>query len=345
MQLTISSLHKRYPGVAALDGVDLDIRSGELVALLGPSGSGKTTLLRVIAGLLHADAGRVLFGENDATGLSLRERNVGFVFQHYALFRHMTVAENIAFGLRSRPRAKRPDKASIARRVQELLQLVQLPEHGGRYPDQLSGGQKQRIALARALAIDPAVLLLDEPFGALDAKVRIELRRWLRKLHEQTGQTTLFVTHDQEEALELADRVVVMRAGKVEQVGTPEEIYRTPASPYVFEFIGRANVLHGQVKNGRFCTAELSLDAGGVEEGPARLYVRPHDVQLAAPSAQTLSLQVRGVQRLGGRITADFEVNGQAFELETLDTGNVALVPGGQVTVRLARYRVFPQAD
>ncbi|HQX92893.1 MAG TPA: ATP-binding cassette domain-containing protein, partial [Thermomonas sp.] len=198
MQLTISSLHKRYPGVAALDGVDLDIRSGELVALLGPSGSGKTTLLRVIAGLLHADAGRVLFGENDATGLSLRERNVGFVFQHYALFRHMTVADNIAFGLRSRPRARRPDKASIARRVQELLQLVQLPEHGGRYPDQLSGGQKQRIALARALAIDPAVLLLDEPFGALDAKVRIELRRWLRKLHEQTGQTTLFVTHDQE---------------------------------------------------------------------------------------------------------------------------------------------------
>ena len=331
--------------MAALDGVNLDIRSGELVALLGPSGSGKTTLLRVIAGLLHADAGRVLFGDNDATQLSLRERNVGFVFQHYALFRQMTVAENIAFGLRSRPRAKRPDKASIARRVQELLQLVQLPEHGERYPDQLSGGQKQRIALARALAIDPAVLLLDEPFGALDAKVRVELRRWLRKLHEQTGQTTLFVTHDQEEALELADRVVVMRAGKVEQVGTPEEIYRTPASPYVFEFIGRANVLHGQVKNGRFCTAELSLDAGGVEEGPARLYVRPHDVQLAAPSAQTLSLQVRGVQRLGGRITADFEVNGQAFELETLDTGNVALVPGGQVTVRLARYRVFPQAD
>lgn len=342
MQLTISSLHKRYPGVAALDGVDLDIRSGELVALLGPSGSGKTTLLRVIAGLLHADAGRVLFGENDATGLSLRERNVGFVFQHYALFRHMTVAENIAFGLRSRPRAKRPDKASIARRVQELLQLVQLPEHGGRYPDQLSGGQKQRIALARALAIDPAVLLLDEPFGALDAKVRIELRRWLRKLHEQTGQTTLFVTHDQEEALELADRVVVMRAGKVEQVGTPDAIYRSPVSPYVFEFIGRANVLHGQVINGRFCAAGVTLDAGGVVDGPARLYARPHDVQLAAPGADTLSLQVRGVQRLGGRLTAEFALGGQALELETLDTAAVPLLPGEHVTARVARYRVFP---
>ena len=341
MQLTISSLHKRYPGVAALDGVDLDIRSGELVALLGPSGSGKTTLLRVIAGLLHADAGRVLFGDDDATQLSLRERNVGFVFQHYALFRHMTVAENIAFGLRSRPRAKRPDKATIKRRVEELLQLVQLPEYGGRYPDQLSGGQKQRIALARALAIDPAVLLLDEPFGALDAKVRVELRRWLRKLHEQTGQTTLFVTHDQEEALELADRVVVMRAGKVEQVGTPDAIYRAPVSPYVFEFIGRANVLHGQVKHGRFCTAGLSLEASGIEDGPARLYARPHDVQLTAPNAESLSLQVRGVQRLGGRITADFEVGGQTLELEALDTDAVPLVPGEHLAVRLARYRIF----
>jgi sulfate transport system ATP-binding protein len=231
MQLHLQGLTKHYPGVAALDGIDLDIASGELVALLGPSGSGKTTLLRVIGGLLHADQGRVLFDDIDATRLSLRERNVGFVFQHYALFRHMTVAENIAFGLRSRPRARRPDKATINKRVQELLQLVQLPEHGGRYPDQLSGGQKQRIALARALAIDPSVLLLDEPFGALDAKVRVELRRWLRKLHERTGQTTLFVTHDQDEALELADRVVVMRAGKVEQVGTPDQIYHARHRP------------------------------------------------------------------------------------------------------------------
>ena len=215
MQLHIRSLSKRYPGVAALDSVDLDIASGELIALLGPSGSGKTTLLRIVAGLLSPDTGRVLFGERDATRLSLRERNVGFVFQHYALFRHMTVADNIAFGLQCRPRAQRPPRAEIARRVEELLGLIQLPELGGRYPDQLSGGQKQRVALARALAIDPGVLLLDEPFGALDAKVRVELRRWLRKLHERTGQTTLFVTHDQEEALELADRVVVMRHGQI----------------------------------------------------------------------------------------------------------------------------------
>ncbi|HEY5781279.1 MAG TPA: ATP-binding cassette domain-containing protein, partial [Lysobacter sp.] len=201
MELHIRQLSKRYDRVAALDHVDLDVASGELVALLGPSGSGKTTLLRVIAGLLHPDDGRVLFGQDDATRLSLRERNVGFVFQHYALFKHMTVAENIAFGLRSRPRGRRPDKATIARRVQELLTLIQLPDFGNRYPEQLSGGQKQRVALARALAIDPKVLLLDEPFGALDAKVRVELRRWLRDLHEQTGQTTLFVTHDQEEAL------------------------------------------------------------------------------------------------------------------------------------------------
>jgi len=348
MQLKISSLTKQYPGVAALDGIDLDIRSGELVALLGPSGSGKTTLLRVIAGLLHADRGRVLFGDVDATRLSLRERNVGFVFQHYALFRHMTVAENIAFGLRSRPRPRRPDKATIARRVQELLQLVQLPEHGGRYPDQLSGGQKQRIVLARALAIDPSVLLLDEPFGALDAKVRVELRRWLRKLHEQTGQTTLFVTHDQEEALELADRVVVMRQGKVEQVGTPDEIYHAPASPYVFEFIGRANVLEGRVEQGRFHSGALKLDAAGTQDGLARLYVRPHDlVQADAGGGGALSASVCGVQRLGGRINSELQVAGQErlLELETFDAGGAqVLAVGDALHLRPARYRVYPVA-
>ncbi|HJW47457.1 MAG TPA: sulfate ABC transporter ATP-binding protein, partial [Lysobacter sp.] len=252
MDLHIRQLSKRYHDVAALEAVDLDIASGELVALLGPSGSGKTTLLRVIGGLLHADRGQVLFGDKDATRLSLRERNVGFVFQHYALFKHMTVAENIAFGLRSRPRSRRPDKATIARRVEELLGLIQLPEMGSRTPDELSGGQRQRVALARALAIDPTVLLLDDPFGALDAKVRVELRRWLRRLHEQTGQTTLFVTHDQEEALELADRVVVLRQGRIEQIGTPDEIYSAPASEYVFDFIGRANAIEGRVNGGEF---------------------------------------------------------------------------------------------
>ncbi|RZA18386.1 MAG: sulfate/molybdate ABC transporter ATP-binding protein [Lysobacteraceae bacterium] len=348
MQLKISSLGKHYPGVAALDGIDLDIASGELVALLGPSGSGKTTLLRVIAGLLHADSGRVLFGDVDATRMSLRERNVGFVFQHYALFRHMTVAENIAFGLRSRPRARRPDKRAIATRVQELLQLVQLPEHGSRYPDQLSGGQKQRIALARALAIDPSVLLLDEPFGALDAKVRIELRRWLRRLHEQTGQTTLFVTHDQEEALELADRVVVMRQGRVEQVGTPDEIYHAPASPYVFEFIGRANVLGGRVAAGRFIQGDLQLDAQGAPDGPARLYLRPHDLVPADPGPGTLPARVRSVLRLAGRVTSELEIAGQArlLEQEGMDVGGAPVSsPGDQVHVRPTRYRVFPHRD
>ena len=348
MELQLRNLSKQYPGVAALDDVDLDIASGELVALLGPSGSGKTTLLRVIAGLLHADKGRVLFGETDATRLSLRERNVGFVFQHYALFRHMTVAENIGFGLRSRPRARRPDKATISKRVQELLQLVQLPEHGGRYPDQLSGGQKQRIALARALAIDPSVLLLDEPFGALDAKVRVELRRWLRKLHERTGQTTLFVTHDQDEALELADRVVVMRAGKVEQVGTPDQIYNAPATPYVFEFIGRANVLEGRVEQGRFQSGALQLDAADTQDGPARLYVRPHDLVLSEPGSGALPARVRGVLRLGGRVTSELEIAGHTrlLEQETFDAGAApGLSVGEAVHLRPARYRVFAHAE
>ena len=344
MELQLRNLNKRYPGVAALDDVDLDIASGELVALLGPSGSGKTTLLRVIAGLLHADGGAVRFGDVDATRLSLRERNVGFVFQHYALFRHMSVAENIAFGLRSRPRRTRPDKATIARRVQELLQLIQLPELGGRYPEQLSGGQKQRVALARALAIEPSVLLLDEPFGALDAKVRVELRRWLRKLHEQTGQTTLFVTHDQEEALELADRVVVMRDGRVEQVGTPAQVYREPASPYVFEFIGRANALAGAARGGRFEARNLRFAADGVADGAARLYVRPHDLALAEGNAG-FPARVRALHRLADRITVELMVEGQerALELDLVDRPDLQVpAVGAEVRVQALRCRVFP---
>lgn len=344
MELQLRNLAKRYPGVAALDAVDLDIASGELVALLGPSGSGKTTLLRVIAGLLDADTGSVRFGDVDATKLSLRERNVGFVFQHYALFRHMTVAENIAFGLRSRPRRTRPDKATIARRVQELLQLIQLPELGGRYPEQLSGGQKQRVALARALAIEPSVLLLDEPFGALDAKVRVELRRWLRKLHEQTGQTTLFVTHDQEEAMELADRVVVMREGRIEQVGTPGEIYREPASPYVFDFIGRANVLAGEVRNGRFGARNVDVDAGGIADGAARLYLRPHDLVLADGDAG-IPAQVRATHRLADRITLELAVAAQerTLELDLVDRAGIRMPAiGDELRVQALRYRVFP---
>ncbi len=346
MDLYIDGIGKRYAGTAALDAVDLHVRSGELVALLGPSGSGKTTLLRVIAGLLRPDSGRLLFGERDATRLSLRERNVGFVFQHYALFRHMTVAENIAFGLRSRPRKRRPDKAAIAARVQELLRLIQLPELGGRYPEQLSGGQKQRVALARALAIDPTVLLLDEPFGALDAKVRVELRRWLRRLHEQTGQTTLFVTHDQEEALELADRVVVLKDGRIEQVGTPEEIYGAPASAYVFDFIGRANAFDGQAEGGafRFDGHALQLPVPAELHGPARLMVRPHDLAVVAAD-EGLPARVLASHRLADRITLEREVAGQSrpFEGDLVAAPDVGVPPvDGVVGLRPLRFRAFP---
>lgn len=348
MDLKIRQLSKHYANVAALDAVDLDVASGELVALLGPSGSGKTTLLRVIAGLLDPDHGRVLFGEDDATRLSLRERNVGFVFQHYALFKHMTVAENIAFGLRSRPRRRRPDKATIARRVDELLKLVQLPEFGGRYPEQLSGGQKQRIALARALAIDPTVLLLDEPFGALDAKVRVELRRWLRRLHEQTGQTTLFVTHDQEEALELADRVVVLKDGRIEQVGTPDDIYREPASAFVFDFIGRANVLEGRIESGAFVAdgQDLRLPAESGAAGKAQLYVRPHDATVM-PADTGLRTEVIAVQRRADRVTLELRIDGQArpFELDwPIAAETVPPEVGSRLGLEPRRYRIFADA-
>ncbi|WP_457096199.1 sulfate/molybdate ABC transporter ATP-binding protein [Lysobacter sp. P5_B9] len=353
MDLHIRQLSKRYTDVAALDAVDLDIASGELVALLGPSGSGKTTLLRVIAGLLHADSGQVLFGDTDATRLSLRERNVGFVFQHYALFKHMTVAENVAFGLRSRPRSKRPDKATIARRVEELLTLIQLAELGERYPEQLSGGQRQRVALARALAIDPTVLLLDEPFGALDAKVRVDLRRWLRRLHEQTGQTTLFVTHDQEEALELADRVVVLREGRIEQVGTPHEIYSAPASEYVFDFIGRANAVEGRFDGGNFVAIghelRLPIEGGAPLAGstqPARLYVRPHDLAIV-PTDEGWSARVAAAHRLADRITLELDVEHQPrpLELDFAATPDVEIPAVGQtVAVAPLRYRVYPSA-
>ena len=351
MQLHLQGLTKRYPGVAALDGVDLDIASGELVALLGPSGSGKTTLLRVVAGLLDPDQGRVLFADTDATRLSLRERNVGFVFQHYALFRHMTVAENIAFGLRSRPRARRPAKADIAKRVQELLGLIQLPELGGRYPDQLSGGQKQRVALARALAIDPSVLLLDEPFGALDAKVRVELRRWLRRLHDQTGQTTVFVTHDQEEALELADRVVVMRAGRIEQVGTPAEIYETPASAYVFDFIGRGNALDGAVRDGVFSTADgvAVFAAPGCADGPVVAHLRPHELEPRADgdaAGEGIRARVLASHRRADRITIDLAVgeHPKPFEWDMIATpGLVPPSPGQALRLQPSRVRFYPR--
>ena len=283
MDITIRSVRKSFAAFPALAGVDLDIQSGELIALLGPSGSGKTTLLRALAGLEPIDGGEIRFGATDATHLSVQERRVGFVFQHYALFKHMTVEDNIGFGLAVRKGADKPDKAAIRQRAQELLDLVQLSGLGKRYPAQLSGGQKQRVALARALAIEPRVLLLDEPFGALDAKVRKDLRRWLRELHDKTGVTTVFVTHDQEEALELADRVVVMNRGRIEQEGTSEEVFDHPANSFVLDFLGNVNVFHGRVEGGRAFLGGLEVDYPEYphhEARSAKAYVRPHELDI-----------------------------------------------------------------
>ncbi|WP_332821035.1 sulfate/molybdate ABC transporter ATP-binding protein, partial [Pseudomonas sp.] len=244
MSIAISHVSKQFNAFKALNDINLNIHSGELVALLGPSGCGKTTLLRIIAGLETPDSGSIQFHGEDVSRYDVRERNVGFVFQHYALFRHMTVFDNVAFGLRMKPRKQRLPEAQIRRKVHDLLDLVQLDWLAERYPEQLSGGQRQRIALARALAVEPKVLLLDEPFGALDAKVRKELRRWLARLHEEVHLTSVFVTHDQEEAMEVADRIVVMNKGVIEQVGGPGEVYEQPASDFVYHFLGDANRLY-----------------------------------------------------------------------------------------------------
>ena len=283
MSIEIRNISKQFGDFHALRNIDLDIASGELLALLGPSGCGKTTLLRIIAGLETADQGSILFSGSDTTDVHVRERNVGFVFQHYALFRHMTVFENVAFGLRVKPRAHRPSDASIKEKVHELLNLVQLDWLSDRYPAQLSGGQRQRIALARALAVEPKVLLLDEPFGALDAKVRKELRRWLRRLHDELHVTSIFVTHDQEEALEVSDRVVLMNQGRIEQSGSPQEVWDHPASPFVYGFLGDVNLFHGRADHGQIHIEGMRLDApehADAKDVPASAYVRPHDLDV-----------------------------------------------------------------
>jgi sulfate transport system ATP-binding protein len=272
MSIEVRNLSKRFGATVVCDDLNLDIPAGELVALLGPSGSGKTTLLRIIAGLEVPDSGSVLFHGEDATGADVRDRQVGFVFQHYALFGHMTIFENVAFGLRVRPRAVRPSEAVIRAKVTELLKLVQLDWIADRHPHQLSGGQRQRIALARALAVEPKVLLLDEPFGALDAKVRKELRRWLRRLHDEMHVTSVFVTHDQEEAMEVADRIVVMNRGRIEQDGPPDEVYDHPATPFVLQFLGDVNLFHGR------------LGAGSGKAGDVS-FVRPHELDVVAAAA------------------------------------------------------------
>ncbi len=283
MSIEVRNVTKRFGDFVAVDDVSLHVPSGELVALLGPSGSGKTSLLRIIAGLERPEAGRVLFEGEDATARDPRHRGVGFVFQHYALFRHMSVFENVAFGLRVRPRATRPGEKEVRGRVMDLLKLVQLDWLANRLPAELSGGQRQRVALARALAVEPRVLLLDEPFGSLDAKVRQELRRWLRRLHDEIQLTSVFVTHDQEEALEVADRVVVMNHGRVEQVGTPQEVFDHPATPFVMGFLGNVNIFHGRVESGRAILGPLHLDYPAhpqAESLPAAGYARPHELEV-----------------------------------------------------------------
>jgi sulfate/thiosulfate transport system ATP-binding protein len=282
LQISIRDISKRFGRYPALNKVSLDIEPGELLALLGPSGSGKTTLLRVIAGLEFPEDGQVLFDGQDVTFAGAADRGVGFVFQQYALFKHMTVAKNVAFGLDIRKRAVRPSKADIQARVEELLRLVELDGLGKRYPSQLSGGQRQRVALARALAVSPKVLLLDEPFGALDATVRKSLRRELRRIHDQTGITTIFVTHDQEEALELADRVAILNFGQIEQVGTPAEVHDKPISAFVSGFVGEANRLEGKVQAGQFRGGDIIAPAAAAQEGLAVAFIRPHDLALTS---------------------------------------------------------------
>ncbi len=289
MSIEIKNITRNFGNFSALNDVSLEVPTGELVALLGPSGCGKTTLLRIIAGLEVPDSGSIHFYGKDATASAVRERGVGFVFQHYALFRHMTVFENVAFGLRVRTKHTRPNEAEIKRRVHELLNLVQLDWLGDRYPPQLSGGQRQRIALARALAVEPKVLLLDEPFGALDAKVRKDLRRWLRRLHDELHITSVFVTHDQEEALEVADRIVVMNHGNVEQIGTPQQVYDHPATPFVYQFLGNVNAFEGQVNAGVAKVGELEFSIKEFEKthnAAAQAYARPHDIEISRDSTQ-----------------------------------------------------------
>lgn len=330
---------------AALDHVDLTVADGELLALLGPSGSGKTTLLRIIAGLDWPDTGEVSFNGENVLAHAASQRHVGFVFQHYALFRHMTVFENVAFGLRVQPREIRKDEASIRARVKELLDLVQLDWLSGRYPGQLSGGQRQRIALARALAIEPRILLLDEPFGALDAKVRKELRQWLRSLHSEINVTSIFVTHDQEEALEVANRVVVMDKGRIEQIGTPTDVYDNPATAFVHGFIGESIVLPVEVSQGRvrLGSNQLDISAEDTSSGPASLFIRRHDMQIGPAGSGSFGGAVRQIRTFGPIQRAEIALcGGDGKTVIEIDAPRDQLLQTGEIVgLRPRRYRIF----
>ncbi len=353
MSIEVRGIGKHFGNFTALDNVSLDFPTGELVALLGPSGCGKTTLLRIIAGLETAESGSVLFHGEDATEREARERKVGFVFQHYALFRHMTVFENIAFGLRVKPRRERPGEKGIRDKVTSLLKLVQLDWLAERYPSQLSGGQRQRIALARALAVEPKVLLLDEPFGALDAKVRKELRRWLRRLHDEIHVTSIFVTHDQEEALEVADRVVLMNQGRVEQSGTPEDVYEHPATPFVYGFLGSVNLFHGRAHDGVMHFGNLALNVpehGGAENAPAVAYTRPHEIEVGrfAPREPGILARLKRALIVGPSTRLELEREDGAGMIEAEIPSelyrSLTLREGETLLVRPRRTKVFLNA-
>jgi sulfate/thiosulfate transport system ATP-binding protein len=349
VSIEIRDVVKTFNGGAALRGVTLDVDNGEFVALLGPSGSGKTTLLRCLAGLEWPNAGSIHLEGNDVTGRGPRERSIGFVFQHYALFRHMTVFENVAFGLRVKKRRHRPTTARITERVTRLLTLVQLEEFANRFPSQLSGGQRQRVALARALAIEPKVLLLDEPFGALDAKVRKELRRWLRRLHDEMGLTSVFVTHDQEEALELADRVAVMRDGRIEQFGGPGDVYHRPASAFVFDFLGSANKIPCRVESGKSVIAGVAFEPTlppPMRSGAGLAYIRPHDIAIfAAETPSTIAARISSSSVSGPftRLEVELPSVKGLVEIAVLhqDLPNMSLNRGTPVWVQLQRLQVY----
>jgi sulfate transport system ATP-binding protein len=348
MEVRVQNIRKEFGRFPALEDVSLDIRSGELIALLGPSGSGKTTLLRLVAGLESPTEGMIFFGDQDASRKSVQERNIGFVFQHYALFRHMTVLDNVSFGLKVRPANRRPPAAEIRRRALDLIDLVQLSGLEKRYPGQLSGGQRQRVALARAMAVEPNVLLLDEPFGALDAQVRKELRRWLREIHDRTGHTTIFVTHDQEEALELADRVVVMSKGAIEQVGTPDEIYDHPVSPFVHGFIGQSNCLKVTLANGEiwFEDRPIGLRAANEPDGAATLYFRPHDIELIDGCGGCLAGLVTASRRVAGtrHLELDLGRTHPSVEIE-LPPERAASTDHTRVAFRPTKWKLYRKEE
>ena len=358
VSIQVKNIHKTFGDFQALDNVSLEFPTGKLVALLGPSGCGKTTLLRIIAGLESADSGQVILDGEDASDRHVRERQVGFVFQHYALFKHMTVFDNVAFGLRVKPRKERPSEAVIAEKVHALLKLVQLDWLADRFPSQLSGGQRQRIALARALAVEPKVLLLDEPFGALDAKVRKELRRWLRRLHDEIHVTSIFVTHDQEEALEVADEVVLMNQGHVEQVGTPDQVYDHPATPFVYSFLGSVNLFHGRVDGDVVHVGPHQLTHSGstaIDGSSVVAFVRPHELLISTdPASQGVHAVVERILSIGAFTRVELigldtsgHRNDHSYEVEMLrsELSELGIRQDQEVYLVPKNLRVFEEPD